>query len=319
MFPMNLVSVINEFQTDAECRAYLENIRWPEGPRCTRCDGSKVMRMTVNDKQWTREVFECASCHYQFTVMSGTAFHDSHLPLKTWFMVVAMMCEAKKGVSANQIKRHFGIQYRTAWYLCHRIRKAMEAGNLFGQLGGGGKVVEADETYIGGRYDKRRKRQPYEKQGVIGIVERGGRVKAEPIPTPSKTVLMGKIREHVASDARAVITDELAAYQSVSQTHPHYVVNHHALEFVRGKVHTNTVEGFWSLLKRGLVGSFHQISVKHLPLYLGEFSYRYNRRTEEPTIFAQTVTHLVNSKHMTYNDLVGNSHNHDKRSSSRSL
>jgi hypothetical protein len=306
---MNLVSVISEFKTDDDCRAYLEKIRWPKGVRCERCDGSKIVRMAVTQTRHgntiTRHVMECATCHYQFSVTAGTVFHDSHLPLTTWFMVVAMMCEAKKGVSANQVKRHFGMQYRTAWYLCHRIRKAMESGNLFGKLGGGGKVIECDETYIGGRYDKRRKRAPYAKQGVVGIVERGGKVKAEMISTPSRAVLMGKIREHVAEDVKAIMTDEATPYQNLGSEFQHYVVNHHALEFVRGSVHTNTIENYWSLLKRGIVGSFHQVSVKHLPLYLGEFSYRYNRRHEQESLFSQTMTHLVTTGHTTYNDLVG--------------
>jgi transposase-like protein len=196
---MNLVNVIQEFQNDDDCRAYLQTIRWPEGARCLRCQGKKTDRMKVTQtrrgKTHTREIFECASCLYQFSVTAGTVFHDSHLPLRTWFMVVAMMCEAKKGISANQVKRHFQINYRTAWYLCHRIRRAMQAGNIFGKLGSGGGIVEADETYIGGRYDKRRKRGPFEKQAVMGIVERSGKVHAEAIPAPSKAILVGKIHE----------------------------------------------------------------------------------------------------------------------------
>jgi transposase-like protein len=123
---MNLVNVIQEFQNDDDCRAYLEKIRWPEGVRCVRCQGKKTNRMKVTQvrrgKTYVREIFECASCLYQFSVTAGTVFHDSHLPLRTWLMVVAMMCAAKKGISANQVKRHFQINYRTAWYLCHRIR-----------------------------------------------------------------------------------------------------------------------------------------------------------------------------------------------------
>jgi transposase-like protein len=148
---------------------------------------------TRRGKTHTREIFECASCLYQFSVTAGTVFHDSHLPLRTWFMVVAMMCEAQKGISANQVKRHFQINYRTAWYLCHRIRRAMQAGNIFGKLGSSGGIVEADETCIGGRYDKRRKRGPFEKQAVMSIAERSGKVHAEAIPAPSKAILVGKI------------------------------------------------------------------------------------------------------------------------------
>jgi len=152
---MNLVKVIQEFKNDDDCRAYLEKIRWPDGVHCLRCNGKKISRMSVTQTRrgrgYTREIFECASCLYQFSVTAGTVFHASHLPLRIWFMVVAMMCEAKKGISANQVKRHFQVNYRTAWYLCHRIRKAMQAGSIFGKLGSGGGIVEADETIRRGR------------------------------------------------------------------------------------------------------------------------------------------------------------------------
>lgn len=306
---MSLVNVIREFQSDDECRTYLERLRWPNGIHCTRCAGKKITRLTVTqtrkDVTRTRNILECKTCKYQFTVTAGSIFHDSHLPLTTWFMVIAMMCEAKKGVSANQVARHFSINYRTAWHLCHRIRKAMDSGNFFEtKLGSGGKIVEADETFIGGRYDKRRKRGVREKQAVMGIVERGGRIKTEAIPTVSKAVLIGKLRDNVASDVAAVMTDEYPAYKHVNKMFPHHFVTHSALEFVRGEVHTNTVENYWSLLKRGIVGSFHKVSVKHLPLYLGEFTYRYNnRRTGD--LFAQTVRHLATTDKLTFNDLTG--------------
>ncbi len=161
---MSLVNTIREFRTEADCRSYLEKLRWPKGVSCLRCKGTKIARLEVTQtrrqKTITRYIMECQSCRYQFSVTTGSIFHDTHLPLVTWFMVIAMMCDAKKGVSANQIARHFKINYRTAWHLCHRIRKAMESGNMFGKIGGPESVIEADETYLGGRYDKRRKRGP---------------------------------------------------------------------------------------------------------------------------------------------------------------
>ncbi len=141
----------------------------------------------------------------------------------------------------------------------------------------------------------------------MGIVERGGKIKTEMISTPSKTVLVGKIREHVLPDVKAICTDEAAAYQSLSREFPHYVVNHSAFEFVRGKVHTNTIENYWSLLKRGIIGSFHQISVKHMPLYLGEFTYRYNHRRDE-NLFSRTVHHLATTEKLPYATLTGKAH-----------
>jgi transposase-like protein len=303
---MNLVEVIKEFKTDSDCRSYLESLRWPDGVKCLRCNNANVRRLEVPEKKSRelREIFECKICDYQFSVTAGTIFHDSHLPLTKWFLAVAMMCESKKGMSANQIKRALGVQYRTAWYLCHRIRKAMETGDLFtGKLGKDGAIVEADETYIGGKYDKRRKRGPHEKQAVMGIIERHGRIKAQAIPTPSKQVLISKVRENVSPDVKFVATDEASAYKHLDAYFRHETVTHSALEFVRGEVHTNSVENFWSLLKRGVIGSFHQISVKHLPRYINEFSYRFNFR-EDSDLFTKTLGHLVTTDKMTYAELI---------------
>lgn len=302
---MNLVEVIKEFPSDDECRQYLERLRWPDGVRCMRCDKPEPRRMRVPDKKdRVREVFECKFCLYQFTTTAGTIFHDSHLPLHKWFLAIALMCESKKGISANQIKRTLGIQYRTAWYLCHRIRKAMERGDLLtGKLGSDGGVVEVDETYIGGKYDRRRKRQRHDKQGVVGLVERNGRIKAETISTPSKKVLTGKIKDYVSEEVALVVTDEALPYKNL-KGFPHDSVHHTSLEFVRGAVHTNTVENFWSLLKRGIIGSFHQVSVKHLPLYLNEFSYRYNNR-KDLDLFSKTMGHMLTAGNLKYEDLTG--------------
>jgi transposase-like protein len=197
------------------------------------------------------------------------------------------MINAKKGISAKQMQRDLGVGYQTAWYLCHRIRKAMEEGELPKFTG----TVEADETYVGGRYDRRRKRGPWEKTPVMGIIERGGRVEAYRIPTPSKTVLVGKIRDRVSPEAELVITDELAAYKSINANYRHEVIEH-IREWVRGNVHTNTIENFWSLFKRGVIGSFHKVSAKHLPRYLAEFTYRFNKREEE-NLFMVTLRRLV--------------------------
>ena len=210
-------------------------------------------------------------------------------------MAIALICEAKKGVSACQIQRHLKVNYRTAWHLCHRIREAMKepAGILKG-------TVEVDETFIGGRYDKRRKRAPYEKTPVMGLIERDGNVQVHKIPTVSKKVLVGIVRDRVSSDAK-VYTDELAAYKSIPQTHD--TVQHIALEYVRGDVHTNSIENFWSLLKRGIIGSYHKVSIKHLERYLAEFTYRFNRREEQEQLFAQTTKNLLNGKTLQYKTL----------------
>jgi hypothetical protein len=229
---MNLIDVNKEFASDAQCLEYLEQMRWPDGVRCTTCGGARISRITreKENKNRRKKLYQCLTlgCKVQFSATSGTLFNDSHLPLNKWFLAIALMTNAKKGLSAKQMQRDLKVTYRTAWHLCHRIRKAMEEGELPQMTG----VVEADETFIGGRYDKRRKRARWEKQPVMGIVQRGdgdgelARVEAYKIPTVSKAILVSKIKERVATDAEVVVTDELAAYKSVSKTHRHESVNH---------------------------------------------------------------------------------------------
>jgi transposase-like protein len=209
------------------------------------------------------------------------------------------MTESKKGMSANQLSRSLSVSYKTAWYLCHRIRKAMvEAGNK-SQLDG---VVEVDETYVGGKYDKRRKRDKYEKQAVVGLLQRDGKFEAKTIPTASKSVLTGIIRNRIDKKA-TVMTDELPAYKSVGETHKHESVNHREEEWVRGNVHTNGVESAWSLFKRSIVGSYHQISTKHMDAYLDEFEWRFNGR-ENPYLFRDTLVRLLNAPKMEFKKLI---------------
>jgi transposase-like protein len=208
------------------------------------------------------------------------------------------MVNARKGLSAKQMQRDLHVSYKTACYLCHRTRKATEAGELPRFTG----TVEADETYVGGKYDRRRKRGRWEKTLVMGIAERGGTVEAYRIPTPSKTVLVGKIKDRVSTDAELVVTDEYRAYQSAAKDYRHEVINH-IREWVRGNIHTNTIENFWSLFKRGVIGSFHKVSAKHLPRYLAEFTYRFTRREDE-SIFMVTLARLLVTIAMPYKQVV---------------
>lgn len=291
---MNLMTLMEDYDTEAECRAELEELRWPKGIECPRCKGKSISRKQKRDQ------YDCNSCRYQFSATSGTIFHDTHLPLPKWFAAVYLMCESRKGISANQLKRTLKVSYKTAWYLCHRIRKAMEEINAE-QLNG---TVEVDETYIGGRYDKRRKRGPYEKQGVMGMIERDGKFEAQTIPTASKKILVGIIRERIAQSA-TVFTDEYPAYKSVKRTHAkHDTVNHTALEWVRGDVHTNSIESAWSLFNRSIIGAYHKMSTKHMDAYLNEFEWRFNNR-KNPYLFRDTLTKLVNSRNLEYKVLTG--------------
>jgi len=296
MEDMNLIQLVQQFSDEKKCRAYLEALRWPDGVKCPRCQSGKVYRVLDRDQ------FDCDSCRYQFSVTAGTIFNDTHLPLWKWFIAVYLMMEAKKSLSACQMQRMLKVAYRTAWYLCHRIRKAIEEAKVKPQLTG---TVEVDETYVGGKYDPRRQRGPWEKQPVVGLLQRGGTFEARTIPTPSKKVLTGIVNERVSPEA-TVMTDELAAYKSLNKTHKHEAVNHRAEEWVRGdlrEIHTNSVESAWSLFKRSIVGSFHQISKKHMDAYLDEFEWRFNNR-ENPFLFRDTLVKLLTASTMEYKELV---------------
>jgi len=289
----NLINLIERYSNEEKCRKYLETLKWPQGTKCPRCGSEKISRITKRDQ------FDCDACRYQFSVTAGSIFHDSHLPLWKWFLAVYLMTESKKGISANQLKRSLAISYKTAWYLCHRIRKAIEEATDKPKLNG---IVEVDETYVGGRYDKRRKRNAWEKQPVIGLLERNGKFEARKIPTPSKQILVGIVRDRVSNKA-TVMTDELPAYKSLGKTFNHESVNHRSEEWVRGDVHTNGTESAWSLFKRSIVGAYHQISNKHMDAYLDEFEWRFNGR-DNKYLFRDTLIKLLNSPKLEFKKLI---------------
>ena len=222
---MNLIDVTKEFGTPEACVNYLEAMRWPDGVTCLQCDGSKVSRIQTRDTERTRKnakgevrtvrvpgriVYQCQDpkCGHQFSVTTGTLFHDTHLPLDKWFMTVALMVNAKKGLSAFQLKRDLGIAYKTAWYLSHRVRKAMELVELADAEPLTG-TVEADETYMGSKkYDKRRKRAKYDKEPVFGVVERDGRAKTFHVPHVNRYHVIDKLKDNIAVDASVLYTDD---------------------------------------------------------------------------------------------------------------
>jgi len=293
---VNLMSLMQDFDTDVECRTVLENLRWPNGVACTRCGSAKVYRAEP------RKQFDCASCGYQFSVTSGTIFHDTHLPLPTWFIATYLICESKKGISANQMKRTLGVSYKTAWYLCHRIRAAMKDAAPNSLRG----IVEVDETLVGGEVRGQGKGYRGNKSIVIGAVERGigGNVRLKMIKRQNKRHMQGFIRSVVDDGAEAIFTDEARAYQGIGDGNTrHETVAHKAEEWVRADVHTNQIEGVWSLLKRSIVGSYHQLSAKHLPAYLDEVSFRYNNRANQ-YLFRDTLMALVGAETMPYQELI---------------
>ena len=288
---MNLIKLFENFNSEDRCRELLELLRWPSGVCCLRCGNVSVSKLEK------RNQYECNGCRYQFSATAGSVFHDSHLPLWKWFLATYLICEGKKGVSANQIKRTLGISYKTAWYLCHRIREAMKS-DASEKLKG---IIEADETFVGGKYDRRRKRGTYEKPCVVGVIQRGGEVRAEKAPSRGARALAAYIRESVEPGSQ-LMTDEYAGYDAVGKDYDHTKVAHSKLQFVEGLTHTNSIENFWSLLKRGLVGPFHKVSEKHLDRYLDEFTYRFNGR-DDGQLFQRTLRNLVNGKTLTFEQL----------------
>lgn len=290
---MTILDVTTAFDSDDRCRELLERLRWPLGPECPRCKTRELARLTAR-------LLYCKECDYQFSVTANTIFHDSHLPLLKWFVATYLICESRKGMSANQIKRVLGISYKTAWYLCHRIRRAMmelDAPMLDG-------TVEMDETYVGGRNRVGRGRGRDNKAVVIGIRQRGGDVRFFHAEDAKRGTLARYIQENLSEDVDVIITDEFPAYKNAVGRIKHETVNHRDKEYVRlgTDIHTNTVESAFSLLKRGIIGTWHRVSAKHLSAYLDEMQFRFNRR-KRSDLFLDTLRHMVTADPMTFEEL----------------
>jgi transposase-like protein len=297
---IDLVQLVEQFGSEDKCHAYLEDLRWPDGVRCPRCDSAKISRIVK------RRQFDCDGCRYQFSVRVGTIFHDSKLPLWKWFLAVYMMGESKKSVSANQLKRMLGVSYKTAWYLCHRIRAAMKDDS--GELLRG--IVEADETYVGGKltgFANRREAARGRRDNktiVLGAVERGGKVRFRVVPDAKRGNVHGFLNDVVADDAEAIFTDSHRSYRGIGDEDTrHEWVDHSRDEWVRGLVHTNTAESVWSLFDRAIIGAYHKVSVKHLEAYLDEVAFRFNNRSNA-FLFRDTVLALVREDALSFRELV---------------
>ncbi|MDX6442996.1 MAG: hypothetical protein QOH71_70 [Blastocatellia bacterium] len=305
---MDLMKLIVKFDTDEKCRMALEKLRWPEGVRCVRCGSEKISR------NYKRNQFECTPCGYHFSVTAGTIFHDSHLPLRKWFIAIYLISESKKGMSALQLKRVLGVAYKTAWYLCHRIREAVKDADTT-LLGLDSGFVECDEAYIGGRSkwmhekDKDRRRNQYGaitgKKVVFGAIERNGKVRMQSggLDSFSKDELRTFLKAKLAEETKVIATDGHRFYKGLDDDDTiHVTVDHSKGEYVRGLAHTNTLENAWSLFKRSIVGSYHQLSLKHLDRYLDEFEFRFNNR-HNPYLFRDTLLRLLASPNLEYKEL----------------
>lgn len=295
---MTITDVFQLYSTDEHCRELLKRLRWPNGVECPRCKSTTVSNISTQKK------FECVECEYQFSVLSNTIFHDTHLSLDKWFLAAYLICESRKGHSANQMKRELGVSYKTAWYLCHRIRAAMKQ---VGQSMLSG-TIELDETYVGGRARGRGKGFHKDtKEVVIGIRQRGGDLRFFHAEDAKSGTLAKYIKENISTDVEVIVTDEFTGYPSAMieagiHGRKHQTVNHSAKEYVRGDAYTNTVESAFSLLKRGIMGTWHKISAKHLQAYLDEMTFRFDRR-KSSTLFLDTIRHMATADPLTFERL----------------
>lgn len=297
---MNLPQLIEQFRSEDKCREYLEDLRWPNGVYCPRCHCDSISKIEKRG-QW-----ECndKSCRYQFSVTAGTVFHDSHLPLWKWFLAIYLIGESKKGISSKQLQRTLGVSYKTAWYLGHRVRSAMEEDSPVPLEG----IVEIDETWIGGHKRKRKgESSRSNKSMVLGAVERDGSLRLEVREGPgreSKVSYRSFVKDNVADRAEFIFTDSDYSWGDMTTWDTkHRKVDHGREEWVRGIVHTNTIEGIWSLFKRSVVGTYHQLSAKHLPAYLDEMAFRFNNRNNA-YLFRDTLLRMIQGETLPYAELV---------------
>ena len=271
------------YQDADMAREHLESIRWPDGPFCPHCGEAEAITK-LKGKSHRPGLYKCRSCRKPFSVTVGTVFERSKVPLNKWVLATHLMSASKKGMSAHQMHRMLGVTYKTAWFMAHRIREAMRDLNA-GPMGGSGKTVEADETFIGGKEKNRHKSKrakkrlggSWGKETVFSLVEREGKVRSVHTPSVSASTLRPILVAQIDADT-TLVTDDAGQYRHMHRDFDHEVVNHGIGEYVRGDAHTNTVEGYFSILKRGVTGTYHHVSQQHLKRYLAEFDFRYNER-----------------------------------------
>ena len=301
------------FHREEAAFEHIEKLLWPNGPVCPHCGASSEHIGRLTGETNRIGLRKCYACRETFTVRKGTIFEDSHLPLHLWLQVIHMMCCSKKGISTRQIQRMLVCSMKTAWFLTHRIREAMKDGSL-GPLGGEGKVIEADETYVGGKEKNRHKSKRFTthaggtwgKQIVLSLVERDGRVRSMHVPSVTAEKVRAVLKAHV-DDRSTLMTDDAGQYRHMHRDFRHFAVNHGAGEYVRMVegilAHSNSAENFFSILKRGITGVYHNVSEAHLHRYLAEFDFRYSngeRLGIDDTARAERALLGVKGKRLTY-------------------
>ncbi|MGE0665792.1 MAG: IS1595 family transposase [Sphingomonadales bacterium] len=287
------------YNDENAAREHLESIRWPDGPYCPHC-GEVENVHRLEGKSHRPGLLYCRSCRGQFSVTVGTVFERSKISLCKWVLATHLLCASKKGMSAHQLHRMLGVTYKTAWFMAHRIREAMTSD--VGPLGGGNKVVEADETYVGGKAKNRAHREPAPKKAVVALVEREGKVASKHVANVTAKTLRPMIVTKV-DRASHLMTDESAVYTRMGDEFAgHSTVNHSANEYARaaGFKHTNTVENFFSIFKRGVIGTYHHLSEAHLDRYCAEFDFRYNHRKISDRERADEALKGITGKRLTY-------------------
>jgi transposase-like protein len=299
---MNLTDPI--FTDERKAREFIEATRWPNGPVCPHCDCTdKVYRL--NGESHRDGLIHCNNCEGSFTVTTGTVMESSHVPLHKWVLAYRLMSGAKKGISAHQIHRTIGVSYKTAWFMCHRIRESMRDTSS-DKLGGKGVIVEADETYVGGKQRKNmgqdgRKTRKYRKTGVAVLVERDGRARATVMDFPIDGAIKRNLIANVAKGSH-IHSDEHRAYQGIERfiEGEHSAVDHGRGDYAKDGVHSNTAESWNALLKRSIVGSFHHVSAEHLSRYCDEVSFRWDRRKMDDTERTAQAIKAGEGKRLTY-------------------
>lgn len=290
----------SHFANETNARKHLEALRWPDGPYCPHCGSFNAKRL--EGKAHRAGLVQCNDCREQYTVTVGTVFERSKVPLHKWLLCNHLICASKKGMSAKQIERMLGVTYKTAWFMCHRIREAMDGATGNGPLGGANQVVEADETYVGGKAKNRAFREPAPKKPVVALVERDGQVRSFHVANVTAKQLRGLIVTNV-DRASHLMTDESHVYTAVGREfNGHSTVNHSAKEYVKtgGFKHSNTAENFFSIFKRGVIGTYHHLSEAHLGRYCKEFDFRYNTRAMTDGKRASIALIGIAGKRLTY-------------------
>jgi transposase-like protein len=294
------------FHNEEAAIARLESIVWADGRYCPRCDGFDRITKVNGGRAG---LWRCGPCKRQFTVTVGTVFERSHVKLHLWFQAAHLMASSKKGISVHQLHRTLGVTYKTAWFMAHRLREAMRDLKIE-PLGGEGKTVEFDETFVGGKEKNKHAWQRDKaniggrgKEAVFSLVERGGKVRSQHVPTVTGKTLKPILEAQIAADTRTMSDDGGARIGHGRANHQS--VNHGIGEYVRGDAHTNTIEGYFSILKRGIIGTYHHVSPQHLKRYLAEFDFRYNERAAfgvSDEVRVHKALHGIVGKRLTYRD-----------------